>query len=449
MARQSGVTNQLATDFRNLQSELKEVKANFGEFILQVMEPFNKQLAKAAELANQLHGGGIGFFRILSLLSAGGAALGALQMDELGEALAKGEEARRNKPKGMDEEAANRAAQQLKRLRDMEPQLNMEAVNASERADLAKTPTGWAKEIQAVIVAYDEARRAARRLFEERRFQIDDLGKAETEHANVLREQNQIALDERLRQIGEEQAARLRQINEEIAAEKRKQEVIKSSSEIAEEVWNLAAKEISRGMAQATVDLISGAKSAGEAFREFFASFMRMIAEAILQALIFRAIQGFAGYFKLPIPGAASGGLFLRPMAEGGVQGVHRLDSPTIIPRFGVLAGEAGSEVAAFIASPRMSTIAGAPAITGLAQGHHVAMLNLDRAASGGGAGSPGGWIPGGPGGLNVNLNVTANVDPRVNIQFQTDAARLAVTEVDRRLASDSTTAAAVRRIAG
>lgn len=107
------------------------------------------------------------------------------------------------------------------------------------------------------------------------------------------------------------------------------------------------SEQFSSGLTKAFDDIASGAKSAGDAMREFFAQFLRDIALAIIQKQIFNAIGGSSGTFF----GFAfhSGGV----VGSGG-QAVSRKISPAAFasaPRYhtGGIAGLAPNEVPAIL----------------------------------------------------------------------------------------------------
>jgi hypothetical protein len=140
------------------------------------------------------------------------------------------------------------------------------------------------------------------------------------------------------------------------------------------------------GLSQSIVDFASGTKSAKEAFTDFARSFLMQVAQMILQMLILRALRsafGFAaegGTFM-----AASGGVFPRFMAAGGIQGVSEVSRPTYFPRFNVVAGEAGSEMLTVLAKPRMMEVGGMQAVVGNAGSNRLAITNANDLARGAG----------------------------------------------------------------
>jgi hypothetical protein len=180
-------------------------------------------------------------------------------------------------------------------------------------------------------------------------------------------------------------------INAATAAYNRQDAEIKKAEFAASELGQIsqqAAQQFSAGFSNAFLDFVSGTKSAGEAFKEFASSFLRQIAQMIMQTIILNAIKStglFAAeggtYF------AAQGGVYPRMMAMGGVASVSQ---PTYFPRFNVVAGEAGPEMLTVLARPRMMQIGGVEAAVGNAGPQRLAITDAaalaGRSASGGGS---------------------------------------------------------------
>ena len=140
------------------------------------------------------------------------------------------------------------------------------------------------------------------------------------------------------------------------------------------------------GLANALVDIASGAKSAKEALRQMAASFLQDISRMILQATLFRIIQ--SGVSAL---GGGGGWNFGDALANGGqrprlaANGFNgTVSSPTYLPNFNVIAGEAGLETLTVMARPRMMNIGGRAAQVGDVAGRTMALTDV---SDGGGAG--------------------------------------------------------------
>lgn len=156
-----------------------------------------------------------------------------------------------------------------------------------------------------------------------------------------------------------------------------------------QQIQRATAEQFASGFSQAFVSFLDGTKSAKEAFQDFARSFLSSIAQMIMQQMILNAIKSvglFAangGTFM-----AASGGMYPRFMAAGGMQGVQSVSSPTYFPKFNVVAGEAGREMLTVLARPRMMEVGGMQAVVGSAQGNRLAITSADALAQGGAAAS-------------------------------------------------------------
>jgi hypothetical protein len=190
------------------------------------------------------------------------------------------------------------------------------------------------------------------------------------------------------------------------------------------------------GLSSMIVNLFDSTKKASDILKGFISSLLQQTGQLILQTLVLRALAGAFG-------GAASGaggasgtitgptgttlstgpqfsnvGMSLTPLAEGGVlyngfntlrayasggvgaalkstlppalmasamlyasdiNGVQTVNQPTVLPEFGALAGEAGTEMLTVLAQPRKELIAGLEVVVGNAGSQKLAML--DRAA--------------------------------------------------------------------
>ncbi len=147
-----------------------------------------------------------------------------------------------------------------------------------------------------------------------------------------------------------------------------------------------AAEQFSAGFTNAFLDFVSGTKSAGDAFKEFASSFLRMIAQMIMQTIILNAIKS-TGLFAAEGGTffAAQGGVYPRMMAVGGVATVGQA---TYLPRFNVLAGEAGPEMLTVLSRPRLMQIGGVEAAVGNAGPQRLAITDAAALERGGQAGS-------------------------------------------------------------
>lgn len=150
----------------------------------------------------------------------------------------------------------------------------------------------------------------------------------------------------------------------------------------AQNEWNKRLVEgtelFASGLSDAIVDWASGLKDADDAFRDFARSFLSQIAKMILQQLILNAVQSGMRAVGLMPPAAvgAAGGIFPRAMSVGGTATVS---SATYLPRFNVLAGEAGAEMLTVLARPRMMSFGGLEAAVGNAGPNRLAITQADR----------------------------------------------------------------------
>ena len=192
-----------------------------------------------------------------------------------------------------------------------------------------------------------------------------------------------------------------------------------ATSQIAQgliQVGNAAQNQFASGMAHSFIEIAEGSKNAKEAFSDFAVSFLKQIAEMILQTLILIAVRmalksipgigallasggqsgGSSGTLAASSSGstahlAASGGVFglLGPLrgpaiaaatgialAASGVDGVAEVNGPTYMPKFNVLAGEAGKEVLTVMAKPELVDVGGRRVIMGSVQGKRLAMMS-------------------------------------------------------------------------
>ena len=173
-----------------------------------------------------------------------------------------------------------------------------------------------------------------------------------------------------------------------------------SLQDIGERAQELAAS----GLVDAMWSIADGSKSAGAAFREFAASFSEDVSKMILKAYALYAIQQLLGMFSGGGGGAkgvgggvsGSGAQFANYAAEGGQWtamadgGMVSVSSPTLLPKFNVLAGEAGREMLTVLARPSFERINGVPAQIGYAGGNRLAITSADALAGAGGGGMGG-----------------------------------------------------------
>lgn len=265
-----------------------------------------------------------------------------------------------------------------------------------------------------------------------------------------------------------------------------------------QEIGHVAQTQFAGGMARAFVSIADGSKSAKEAFREFAANFLKMIAEMIIQLLVFIALRAvlksipgvgawlsgggvatgdssslMAGQGWGAADVAAKGGWFesLRApaiaaaagvaLASSGIEGVAAVNGPTFLPNFNVLAGEAGREVLTVMAKPQMLEVNGMRAIVGSVGTKQVAMMSaadmlaLGRPrlmAAGGMQGITPGNFPSSPtNGLPGPLAGAASIQVALGRDLEArmihNAIEGAVLRVTQELQQDGRLSAAVKRL--
>lgn len=270
-----------------------------------------------------------------------------------------------------DEKRARAQMESLQRAADFQLQLQDQILSARRAESVARIPPGSRQERSLIAARADDQRAQAASAAREGQLAIGSLQDLEEERYIELLELNQQLLD-----------ANLSRIDAEAQAETQRLRGVVSMAQIARTVSESAQQSFAGGFANAFLDFATGIKSGEEAVRQFAATFLRSIAEIIIQLLILRAIKslalGFAGGGV--VSAAAQGGFFApRKMAEGGLEGVQDVSQPTFFPRFNVLAGEAGREMMAVLAQPQVSDFGGMRAVIGRAQGARLALVNADE----------------------------------------------------------------------
>lgn len=189
------------------------------------------------------------------------------------------------------------------------------------------------------------------------------------------------------------------------------------------EMADKAGAQFSSGFAGAFVSFVDGTKTAKQAFGEFAASFLEQIAQMIIQQELLNLIgkSGTSG-----VAGSGSGllGSLFGTLATGGVRFAAdgmagMISQPTYFPRFNVVGGEAGTEMAAILARPTFRSIGGIDAIVGNAGSNRLAMMNADDLENrGGGAG----------GHIHIQIDHTPETQARI-ISQAIDGAEVRVTK--------------------
>lgn len=229
--------------------------------------------------------------------------------------------------------------------------------------------------------------------------------------------------------------------------------------------------------------LVQGFRTGHFEFQKFASDFLAKIAEMILQALILRAIQssisglfgggGVSGTAEPATSGVDASGLDVSGMAAAGtvrfaatgithtsIPGVSELSRATYIPRHNVIAGEAGSEMLAVLAKPRVVNYAGIRAAVGNVGPYRVALTSADQLAAIGGArplaaggvsdpaqilGSPVGQGGGGPAG---SVTIFVQLDQGLIATVQSNSIQGALVQVASQLRQNGPIAQNVKAIA-
>jgi hypothetical protein len=219
--------------------------------------------------------------------------------------------------------------------------------------------------------------------------------------------------------------------------EAQREESIKKTSESYQMVQDMgmeAARMFSTGMSSALVGFISGTKNAKEAFSDFAASFLQSVSQMILQTIILKAVQSALGWGR-----AASGGFYpsgSNPMEGGAMMaaiGVTAVDSPTYFPKFNVMAGEAGREMLAVFARPKLASIGGVDVVTGSVRGQNMMLANMDQVQKNG--------LGGG------KSEVLIRLEPGLRAEIVDAAIEGSVVRVVNDLSQDTATSSAVKRL--
>ena len=216
------------------------------------------------------------------------------------------------------------------------------------------------------------------------------------------------------------------------------------------------------GMTAAFDAMIDGTKSASQAWEDFGRSFLKMIRDIILQLLITIALKAALRAFGVP---AADGGTFgsidhaetepspaakgmVKMRAAGGIDGVDEVSSPTFLPKFNVLAGEAGREMLTVLARPSFFDRDGMRGIVGLAKGWRLMVLpaeqveqRLTRAASGyvsGGTSQFVGSANIGRGSEQDYTHIKIELSPELEARIVSESVRRSKVEVIRDVGRDT-----------
>jgi lambda family phage tail tape measure protein len=191
------------------------------------------------------------------------------------------------------------------------------------------------------------------------------------------------------------------------------------------------------GFSHAFVQFASGAESAKEAFRNFAASFLKDISEMILKQTILNILQGvlkgFGGGFDFG--GAIASGAI--SYGAGGVRfaanGIQTLNQPTFLPKFNVIAGEAGAEMLTVLARPRLMDIGGIQAAVGNAGRDRLAITDANQLQQRMGSG---------------RVDITIHMEPGLKASIINDASNVAVVRVAHDLKTDSEISRGVKGVA-
>ncbi|MCI0537247.1 MAG: hypothetical protein L0Z50_18685 [Verrucomicrobiales bacterium] len=442
MQKVTGASNEAVSNIDDLSRAFAELQRNFGSFLVQGAGPFTTFLKESVEGINKLNKAGVGFGTLFVSSALQGPLMTALRAYQAAQVLP-------DTPTDPTAAELERIFQEKESAQKLADKLILQTQGAA--ANTRTSPPGLKGDLEDVASKAGQARREAQAAAAEIEATIRKLATLEQESMDNLLFLNQQLLDANLRRIQITAAADEKRLRDQAEAQKNVEEAqlrarlgIKSTGQIIEEITVKAAAEFSAGFSDAFLDFASGAKDAGEAFKEFGANFLRTLADMILQAIIFQAVM--AGLRALGAVGgggftAARGGLFpsmggAKRMAAGGVEGAMPLNGPTFFPKFNVLAGEAGFEVGAFLARPQFREFGGVDAIVGDAGPHRLALANADQFAAA---------VRGGAGG-RVEIHVF--MEPGLRAEVVSDASNVAVSKVTQGLQQDSQISRSVKRLA-
>lgn len=248
-------------------------------------------------------------------------------------------------------------------------------------------------------------------------------------------------------------------------------------------IGNAAEVNFAGGMTNAFEEIIHGTKSAGDAFKDFAASFLEQIAQMILQTIILRAVQsalggigglaggGFSFAGGGGATGDAAGGIHWKAangimLAADGMAGVNAVNGPTYFPDYKVLAGEAGREMMTVFFRPQSGVLNGEKMVTGNVGAERLAMMSMDslsrmvgprKMAGGGfsgidgsfGTASGSGSSPNGGGGANDPSHIHVSLEPGLKAEIVNQAVAGARIQVAQDLNTDTPIRSAAKGAAG
>jgi hypothetical protein len=256
--------------------------------------------------------------------------------------------------------------------------------------------------------------------------------------------------------LDEERYARLMQLEDELY--QREQQRIQKQKTFAEDMSKsinelelAGVKLFSQGLGHAIVESF---EKGGSAFKEFARNFMKQMAEMILQAVIFNALIAAGRAMGLSFAGGgktianAQGGLHL---AASGFMGMTA--GPTVLPKFNVLAGEAGQEMLAVLAKPRTVDMNGVGATIGNIGRERMALVNADtlEQLTGTQRKAAGGYSSGGsfgsPGGVGGTVHITVSMESGLRSDIVNEASNVSVDKVTREMGTHSVLSETTKRL--
>jgi hypothetical protein len=270
--------------------------------------------------------------------------------------------------------------------------------------------------------------------------------------------------------IEQEKVAQVKLLNEE-----QRQSNAELYNEL-EMVGENAERNFASGLSRTFISIVDGSKSAEQAFEAFAKSFLEQIAQMIMQTLILNALKSvsvFGGGGQVMAGGGgaagdANGGMHLAAagvmLAAAGMQGVAEVSSATYLPRFNVLAGEAGREILTVMARPQLTSVDGSPVMLGDVGSEKLALLSqqsLSRMIQGagrtalaaGGVISGGGGIPSATGlgltgsGAGGKVDITVRLEPGLKAEIVQQSVEGARIQVATDLQTDSPIRSGVKGI--
>jgi hypothetical protein len=201
---------------------------------------------------------------------------------------------------------------------------------------------------------------------------------------------------------------------------------------------------VANNLANAVVD---GAMKGKIAWREFARETMAEIAKLILKQLLLNAIAGISKGIGAMFGGGgtatadAQGGMHLAASGYMGMTG-----GPVVLPKFNVLAGEAGTEFLTVMAHPKHFDMNGVRGMVGSVGSERVAMMGAGSAQRLAAGGMVGGSLDGGSG-PSGTVQILISLAPGLKTQIVNEAVKVSVQQVTADMGSHTVLSEATKRL--